>query len=136
MTFIEHDMARPLPFDGGTFDRVLSCLVLDHVVDLRAVFTELRRVCRHDGFVVTSVMHPAMVLKGIQARFTERETGVEIWPASSPYEVSDYIMGAVLAGLRLVQVSEHRVDANLVSRSERARKHLGWPLLLLMKLSP
>lgn len=134
--FVEHDIAQPLPFEAGSFDRVLCCLVLDHVVHLMALFGELRRVCRSEGFVVTSVMHPAMVLKGIQARFTDPSTAEEVRPESSPYQISDYVMGALRAGLRLVEVSEYSVDANLVLRTERARKHLGWPLLLLMRLSP
>jgi ubiquinone/menaquinone biosynthesis C-methylase UbiE len=75
VTFVEQDIRAAFPFDAGSFDRVLSCLVLDHVVDLTAFFAELRRVCKPDGFVVTSVMHPAMVLKGIQARFTDPSTG-------------------------------------------------------------
>jgi ubiquinone/menaquinone biosynthesis C-methylase UbiE len=135
VTFVEHDIAQPLPFETGSFDRVLSCLVLDHVVDLRAFFAELRRVCRTDGFVVVPVMHPAMILKGIQGRFTDPATGDEVWPESSPYQISDYVMGALRGGLRLVEVSEHLVDEALVSQTERARKHLGWPLLLLMRLS-
>jgi ubiquinone/menaquinone biosynthesis C-methylase UbiE len=135
VTFLEYDIAQPLPFEAGSFDRVLSCLVLDHVADLRAFFAELRRVCRTDGFVVVSVMHPAMILKGIQARFTDPATGDEVRPESSPYQISDYVMGALRGGLRLVEVSEHLVDAALVSQTERARKHLGWPLLLLMRLS-
>ena len=48
----------------------------------------------------------------------------------------DYVMGALTAGLRLVELSEHSVDAALVAQSQRAEKHLGWPLLLLMRLSP
>lgn len=134
--FVEHDIAQSFPFEGGTFDRVLCCLVLDHVVDLQTFFAELRRVCRPEGFVVTSVMHPAMLLKGVQARFTDPSTGSEVRPESSPHQVSDYIMGAVRAGLQLIDVSEHLVDDALVARSERARKHLGWPLLLMMRLSP
>ncbi len=45
-------------------------------------------------------------------------------------------MGALNAGLRIVELSEYSVDAALVAQSQRAEKHLGWPLLLLMKLSP
>ena len=45
-------------------------------------------------------------------------------------------MGALNAGLQLVELSEHFVDATLVAQSNRAEKHLGWPLLLVMKLSP
>jgi ubiquinone/menaquinone biosynthesis C-methylase UbiE len=134
--FVEHDITQRLPFEAGSFDRVLSCLVLDHIVDLSAFFAELRRVCRTDGMVVASVMHPAMILKGIQARFTDPATGDEVRPESLRHQISDYIMGALRGGLQLVEASEHLVDAALVSQTERARKHLGWPLLFLMRLSP
>jgi len=135
VTFVEHDITQRLPFEAGSFDRVLSCLVLDHIVDLSAFFAELRRVCRTDGLVVAPVMHPAMILKGIQARFTDPATGDEVRPESPRYQISDYVMGALRGGLRLVEASEHLVYASLVSQTERARKHLGWPLLFLMRLS-
>ena len=81
-------------------------------------------------------MHPAMELKGVQARFQDPQSGVEVRPVSFSHQISDYVMGALTAGLRLVELSEHSVDAALVAQSQRAQKHLGWPLLLLMKLSP
>src|SRR5262245_17552482 len=136
VTFIEHNIVTPLPFASDSFDRVLSCLVLDHVPDLQAFFAELRRVCRDSGFVIASVMHPAMELKGVQARFHETQSGLEIRPASFSHQISDYVMGALRSGLRLVELSEYCVDDSLVAQSERAEKHLGWPLLLIMKLSP
>ena len=136
VTFVEHNITESLPFAPVSFDRVLSCLVLDHVPDVKAFFAELCRVCRSTGFVVASVMHPAMELKGVQARFQDTESGMEVRPASFSHQISDYVMGALHAGLRLVELSEYSVDAALVAQSQRAEKHLGWPLLLLMKLSP
>jgi hypothetical protein len=50
--------------------------------------------------------------------------------------MSDYLMAAVRAGLHLEHVSEHAADAALAARSPRARKYLGWPMLLMMKLVP
>jgi malonyl-CoA O-methyltransferase len=136
VTFVEHDITKSLPFAPAAFDRVISCLVLDHIPDLRAFFRELRRVCRGVGFVVTSVMHPAMELKGVQARFQDMQSGLEVRPASFSHQISDYVMAAMNAGLQLVELSEHSVDNTLVTQSHRAEKHLGWPLLLVMKLSP
>src|SRR5262249_32528969 len=86
VTFVEHDITKSFPFDAGTFDLVLCCLVLDHVIDLPTFFAELRRVCGPEGFVVTSVMHPAMLIKGVQARFTDPTTGSEVRPESSPHQ--------------------------------------------------
>jgi len=136
VTFVEYNITEPLPFALASFDRVLSCLVLDHVPDVKTFLAELGRVCRRTGFVVISVMHPAMELKGVQARFQDTERGLEVQPASFSHQISDYVMGALNAGLRIVELSEYAVDAALVAQSQRAEKHLGWPLLLLMKLSP
>ena len=69
IVFHVHDLAKPLPFPDATFDRVVCGLVIDHISDLDGLFREMHRVCRSAGFVVISVMHPAMMLRGVQARF-------------------------------------------------------------------
>lgn len=133
--FIHQDAASALPFEAGSFDRVISCLVVDHVQALASFFGELRRVCRDDGFIVISVMHPAMMLKGVQARFTDPRSGQEVRPQSVANRISDYVLGALAAGLRVVELSEHDAGADLVARAPRAQKYLGWPMLFLMKLA-
>jgi len=64
IVFHVHELAKPLPYPDETFDRVLCGLVIDHIADLIGLFREMRRVCRPSGFVVISVMHPAMMLRG------------------------------------------------------------------------
>ena len=110
--------------------------MLDHIADITAFFSECRRVCRRDGFVLISVFHPALMLQGIQARFIDPATSREVRPASHANQISDYVMGAVRSGLTLEHMSEHAVDGELAARSPRAAKYRGWPLLLLMKLRP
>jgi malonyl-CoA O-methyltransferase len=136
VNFVEHDLARRLPFADATFDRVVCGLVLDHVADLQGIFSEMKRVCRSSGFIVVSNMHPAMMLRGVQARFHEQARGVEVRPQSCPHQLSDYVLAAARAGLTFDHLSEHAVDEALASRSERARRYLGWPMLFLMRLSP
>src|ERR1051326_7190087 len=94
ITFRVHDLAKPLPFADKIFDRVVCGLVIDHIVDLGGLFREMHRVCRPSGLVVVSVMHPAMMLRGVQARFKDPATGRETRPASCPHQLSDYIMAA------------------------------------------
>jgi len=136
ITFLRHDLGAALPLLSGQFDRILCCLVLEHIEDLKMFFAELRRLCRPEGAVVISAMHPAMMLKGVQARFIEPGTGRRIGPRSHPHQVSDYVMAAVRAGLNFDHLSEHAVDETLAARSARARRYLGWPMLLLMRLVP
>jgi ubiquinone/menaquinone biosynthesis C-methylase UbiE len=139
--FVHHDLTWGLPLASRTFDRVTCCLVLEHIVDLESVLGEMARICQPDGFVLISDLHPAMRLRGIQAQFADPATGQKIRPASVAHQLSDYVMAATRAGLRIDHMSEHVVDQGLLERSPRARKYwedhrdyLGWPFLLLIRL--
>ncbi|MEY2512366.1 MAG: hypothetical protein QOE26_3129 [Verrucomicrobiota bacterium] len=136
LLFQVHDLSQPLPFPADHFDRVLCALVVDHIEHLDKLFSEMHRVCRPNGNVVVSGMHPAMMLRGVQARFRLPGTDRKIWPASYPHEMSDYVMAAARAGFAFDHFSEHVVDEKLADRLERARKYLGWPMLFLMRLRP
>ncbi len=136
ISFIEHDLAKPLPLAGASFDRVVCGLVLEHIADLGGLMAETRRICRPEGFIVVTAMHPAMMLRGVTARFTDPATGQETRPYSFPHQISDFVMAVVRAGLKLDHLSEHAVDEGLVQRMERARRYLGWPMLVVMRLRP
>jgi malonyl-CoA O-methyltransferase len=130
--WVVHDVALPLPFEARSFDRVLSALVLEHIPvnDLASFFRDLGRVARDDGLIVVTAMHPAMFLKGVSANF--RDDSGEVRPRSYVATLSDYVMGAIQAGLVIVSLAEHSVDEGLVARNERSRKWLGWPALFVM----
>ena len=132
--WLVHDVARPLPFAADAFDRVLSALVLEHIPvdELVPFFHELGRVARRDGVILVTAMHPAMFVKGVSANF--RDEGGEVRPQSHPATVSDYVMGAIHAGLVVVALAERSVDEGLAARNERSRKWLGSPALFVMTL--
>ncbi len=130
------DINKDLPLECDHADKVVCCLVLDHIADVLGLFKEMKRLCKESGEILISVMHPAMMLKGLQARFHDPATGVEVRPQSAPNEISDYVMAAVRAGLTIAHMSEHCVDEQLAQVSPRSRKYLDWPMLLLMKLLP
>jgi malonyl-CoA O-methyltransferase len=132
--WLAHDVGRPLPFAPNSFDRVLSALVLEHIPvnELRTFFGELGRVVRGDGTILVTAMHPAMFLRGVSANF--RDEGGEVRPRSYVATLSDYVMGAIDAGLVIAALTEHAVDEGLAARNERSRKWLGWPALFTMTL--
>ena len=132
--WLVHDVALPLPFEARSFDRVLSALVLEHIPvdDLASFFRDLGRVARDDGLIVVTAMHPAMFLKGVSANF--RDDSGEVRPRSYVATLSDYVMGAIQAGLVIDALTEHTVDETLAARNERSRKWLGWPALFVMTL--
>jgi len=134
--FIQHDLLQSFPLPDQSFDRVLCGLVLEHIPNLEFVFSQMKRICRLDGGIVVSNMHPAMMLKGVTARFTDPTTGRETRPASCPHQISDYVMAAINAGMTVDHLSEHCADDGLAHRCPRAEKYLGWPLLFIMRLRP
>ncbi len=132
--FENHDVTRRLPYPDASFDRVLSALVLEHVADVAAFFRELGRVTRPDGRIVVTAMHPAMFLRGVSARFKDEGTGEFLRPRSHVMQVSDYVMGALAAKLRIVSLVERSPDSALAARVPRATKYIGWPMLFVMSL--
>jgi malonyl-CoA O-methyltransferase len=136
IVFRAHDLTEPLPFPARAFDRVVCGLVVDHIADLEGFFREIHRVCQPTGAVVVSTVHPAMMLRGVQARFRDPVSGREIRPASCAHQLSDYVLAAAHAGFAFDHLSEHAVDEALASSVARARRYLGWPLLFLMRLVP
>lgn len=135
--WLAHDLTTPLPLADRSFDRVLSALVLEHVTvaGLRPFFAELGRVARPDGRIVVTAMHPAMFLRGTSANF-RNHAGEQIRPRSYPATLSDYLMGALDAGLDIEGLTELDVDEAFAARHERAAKMLGWPALFVMRLRP
>jgi ubiquinone/menaquinone biosynthesis C-methylase UbiE len=136
IVFRTHDLAQPLPFPARAFDRVVCGLVVDHVADLGSLFREMHRVCQPRGAVVVSTVHPAMMLRGVQARFRDPVTRREVRPASCAHQLSDYVLAAARAGFAFDHLGEYAVDEALAGRVVRARRYLGWPLLFLMRLRP
>lgn len=133
--WVQHDLAQPLPLADASCDLVLCALVLDHIKGVPELMSQLRRVCKPGGRVVITVMHPAMMLRGVQARFTDPASGVKTMPASVPNQISDYVLGALNAGLTIGHMSEHAVDDELIRVAPRAEKHRGWSLLLVMAMT-
>lgn len=132
--FLAHDLHEPLPFPAGAFDLVVSGLVLEHLRDLDAFFAEARRVLREGGRAVVSAMHPAMFLRGSQARFTDPESGAVVTPGSLSHQLGDFVMAAVRAGFSMERIGEYAPDAPFAQRYPRAEKYIGWPMLVVLQM--
>ena len=132
--FLCHDLHTPLPLGDGEFDLVVSGLVLEHLRELDGFFREIKRVLKADGRAVVSAMHPAMFLRGSQARFTDPSTGELVQPGSIAHSISEFVMAAVRARLQLVDIEEISPDAEFAEKYPRAEKYVGWPMLVVLCL--
>ena len=132
--FLWHDAHEPLPF-GTEFDVVVSGLVLEHICDLGPFYGEICRVLKPGGRAVISGMHPAMHLRGSQARFTDPESGDIIQPGSVPHSISAFVMAAMRAGFQIADVVELAPNAEFAARYPRAEKYIDWPMLVVLALA-
>lgn len=131
--FLVHDLHQPLPFDGE-FDLVVSGLVLEHLHDLDGFFREVRRALKPGGRAVISAMHPAMWLRGSQARFTDPHSGEIVQPGSLAHSLSAFVMASLQAKLQLASIAEYSPDAIFAEQYPRAAKYVGWPMLVVLSL--
>ena len=135
-TWVEHDLHHPLPFESGSFDAIVHGLALDHLDDPVPLLREFGRVLRPAGRGVITVMHPAMFLKGTQARFVDPESGKLIVIANRRYTIADLVTAVRLADLDLVEIRERSCTAAIAARIPRAEKYIDWPMLLLLGVEP
>jgi ubiquinone/menaquinone biosynthesis C-methylase UbiE len=129
--FVLADVLTSIPLKNGVLDGAVCSLVLEHVEDLASIFQELRRVCKLNGFVLISDIHPKMASAGVAASFEDPKTGQRIFPRGYRHEVGDYVRAAERTGFRIGAMSEVSVDEEFIGAIPRAAKYLGWPMLLL-----
>jgi malonyl-CoA O-methyltransferase len=80
-------------------------------------------------------MHPAMFLRGSQARFTEPATGELVQPGSIPHSISAFVMAAVKAGFSIANLEEASPNAMFAAIFPRAEKYIDWPMVVVMQLA-
>jgi ubiquinone/menaquinone biosynthesis C-methylase UbiE len=132
--FVIHDLNLPLPL-SAEFDLVVSGLVLEHLWNLDGFFAEAHRVLKPHGRAVISAMHPAMFLRGAQARFTDPLSDELVQPGSLPHSIGAFVMAAVRSGFRLSAMEEVAPDAEFAAAYPRASRYVDWPMLVVLSLA-
>jgi len=136
VAFKSHDLSEPLLFPDGSFDLVVSGLVLEHLNDLALFFSEIHRVVKRGGRAVVSAMHPAMFLRGSQAGFIDAASGELVHPGSINHQLGDIVMAMLHADFNLDAIDEVSPDANFVDRFEMKASSTGWPMVVVTQLTP
>ncbi len=128
------DLTRRLPFPNNKFHLATACLVLEHIRDKKAFFSEVHRVLKSGGMLYLTEMHPAMTLLGKTANFTDPVTGADVRPRSHVKPLSDLLMSALEAGFGATLIKEYAGRKSMVRRFPKMARYAGWPLLAVMVL--
>ncbi len=133
-SFLQHAFPNPLPANDNTYDMVVFALVADHIENLPAAFREINRVLKPAGKAIFTVLHPAMNLRGVTARFTNPTTEDQVKVAAYEHTYGDFVTAVLEANLRIEIIVEKRGSEELAKRAPRAEKYIDWPMLLAMLL--
>jgi SAM-dependent methyltransferase len=133
--FLPGDIAA-LPLEDASVDNAVCALALVHVADVRQAIGELARVVRPGGRVVISDVHPVLVMLGWQAQFPTADG--RGFMRLHPHLVSDYVGGALDAGLVVTALEELPLSvegaatptAELIPDANRAA-YVGLPAVLV-----
>lgn len=122
-----------LPFRPGSFDRIMSGLVIDHVQTPAELFGGIASVLAPDGRAVVVGVHPDM------QRLTGADIDVETDRGAAHihghiHEVGELVTAAEGAGLKIDAIKEPLVTAAMIDRRPAWKRRLDCPALVLLAL--
>jgi SAM-dependent methyltransferase len=111
----------------GGYDLVVSCLVDEHLADLRPLYTEAARLARPGGRFVLVGFHPHFIIaSGMPTHFDDAVSGESLAIETHVHLLSDQVAAGLGAGLSLDALHERVVDDEWVAlkpKWERFRHH-------------
>jgi SAM-dependent methyltransferase len=124
--FVEGPLTTPV---GDGFDVALICLVLEHVEDVRPVIRAAADALAPGGHLLMMELHAALRAKQVGANF--RVGDVEYRLPSFLHEGVELADACRAAGLREVEVRDHRPDPRALSRSPKLAARYAGQLILV-----
>ncbi|HEY5331937.1 MAG TPA: hypothetical protein VIJ21_00205, partial [Solirubrobacterales bacterium] len=105
----------------------VSCLVDEHLTDLRPLYAEAARLIAPGGRFVLVGFHPHFIIaSGMPTHFDDAESGEPVAIETHVHLLSDHVAAGLGAGLVLAELHERVVDdawLALKPKWERFRHH-------------
>ena len=122
---IEGDFLSLVDLPSAAFDMAITALVVEHIGDLSAFFSKLRRHLKPRADFFLSEIHPSRAAVGSQARFFDPETGIETLLTNYPHTETDVVEAAFTAGFDLIHACDGVGDAVLAAQNPEWKKNIG-----------
>jgi SAM-dependent methyltransferase len=137
------DLREPLPFADGSFDGIVSALVMHYLRDWAPPLAELRRVLRPEGWLLFSTGHPAAEAERYKpARYGEVEAQDDVigWAGRVRFyrrPMSRIVNDLVEAGFAIERMEEAEpTDAFRDAKPEAYARILARPEFLFIRARP
>jgi SAM-dependent methyltransferase len=116
----------------GAYDLVTTCLVDEHLLDLRPLYREAARLARQGGSYVLVGYHPHFIMSaGIPTHF-DRPSGEPAAIETYVHLLSDHVAAGRAAGFGLLEMRERLIDDRWIALKPRWEPYRGHPVSFAM----
>ena len=96
--------------ESGAYDLVVTCLVDEHLADLRPLYAEARRIARPGGVYVLVGFHPHFIMASGMPTHYDSASGEAVAIQTYVHLLSDHVSAGLAAGWTLVEMRERVID--------------------------
>ena len=114
--------------EGGVYDLVTTCLVDEHLADLRPLYREASRLARPGGRHVLVGFHPYFIMRTGMATHFDRRPGEPVAIETYVHLLSDHVAAARAAGLALAEMRERLIDDRWIALKPRWAEYRDYPV--------
>jgi SAM-dependent methyltransferase len=116
--------------EATAYDLVITCLVDEHLPNLKPPYREANRLSRAGGLYVLVAYHPHFLMStGIPTHF-DNESGEPVAIETHVHLVSEHVAAALEAGFVLAEMKERLIDDGCIEQKPRWERFRGQPITL------
>jgi len=104
--FVQQDILLKWSVDDHSIDLIICTLVLEHIENLRHIFSEAARVLRAGGEFLIYELHPFRQLQGGQAQFKDMDSNQVVLIPAYLHSISEFVNASLECGFNLLRLDE------------------------------
>jgi len=118
--------------EGGVYDLVTTCLVDEHLRDLRPLYREVSRLLRPGGIHVLVGFHPHFIMTAGMPTHFDRNPGEPVAIETYVHLLSDHVAAARAEELSLIEMRERLVDDRWIALKPGWEQYRNHPVSFVM----
>ena len=130
--FRQHNLKKGLPYPKGSFDIVMSILVLNHFKNLEAIFKRIYGILNPNGFCVISTIHPSTGGKPILVQ------SLGLHARTYRQSVKEYFNAIKKANFQMVRCLELKFPKKIILKAKKRgidlEPYSHKPSLMILKI--
>ena len=106
VSFVQQDLQQRWKVADRSVDLIIDTLVLEHIEDLRHIFSQAARVLRTGGEFLIYELHPFRQLQGKQAQFKNADSNRVVFIPAYLHSISEFVNTSIACGFNLIHLGE------------------------------